>query len=127
MCSEVCSEAQPEQLQNYKREAEKEANGRQVHCFLIAPNRYSKINLDENGECDGFKMVKYSEIHCVFKQHGGLSLPGEDDEYIKKLSLYYDDFLRALSIHGDGSKTAKQESMERLFYRRLYQLSKKSR
>jgi len=122
-----------DQLQRYKEVAEKEANenaaknGRAkqyVHCFIIAPNHYNKIKL-ENGCCDGFKMIKYSQIHAVLKEYGTIKLPDEDEEYCEKINLYFKDFLRALSIHGENNKSAKQESMERLFYKRLFHLRAK--
>ncbi len=122
----------PDQLQRYKEVAEKAAEDnatktsrpkQQIHLFIIAPNHYSKIKLDENGCCDGFKMVKYSKIHEAFKEHGSISIPREDKEYTEKIDLYFKDFLRALSVHGENDKSAKQEATDRLFYKRLYRLS----
>ena len=69
-------------------------------------------------------MIRYSKIHRAFENYT-LNISGEDDNYMQKINLYYDDFLRALSIHGDGTKSAKQESVERLFYKRLFWLSRR--
>ena len=122
----------PDQLQKYKKAAEKEAKdnakktGRpkqQIHLFIIAPNHYSKIKLDKNDCCDDFKMIKYSKIHESFNEHGSINIPSEDKEYIEKIDLYFKDFLRALSVHGENDKSAKQEATDRLFYKRLYRLS----
>ena len=117
----------PEQLKNYNSRAHEEAKGRRVTLRLIAPNHYSKINLDKNDCCDGFKMIRYSKIHKVFEDHQSITIKGEDEEYIEKMNLYYSDFLRALSIHGKSEKSADQESTERLFYKKLYLLSKNKR
>lgn len=117
--------SRPEQLKDYSKKAHEEAEGRKVTLLLIAPNHYSKIKLDENGRCDGFKMIRYSKIHKVLEDYQAIKIKGEDEDYIKKVNLYYSDFLRALSIHGNSKKSADQESIERLFYKKLYLLSKK--
>ena len=116
--------SEPKQLENYREKANEEANGRKVTLRLIAPNHYGKIKLDANGECDGFKMIRYSEIHEVLKDYQTIKIKGEDKEYIDKVNLYYSDFLRALSIHGQSEKTADQESAERLLFKKIYLLSK---
>ena len=116
----------PKQLKNYSKKAHEEAKERKkkVTLRLIAPNHYSKIKLDENNECDGFKMKRYSEIHEVLKDYQTIKIKGEDKEYVERINLYYSDFLRALSIHGQSEKTADQESAERLFFKKIYLLSK---
>ncbi|MBR2658896.1 PD-(D/E)XK nuclease family protein [Candidatus Saccharibacteria bacterium] len=119
--------SRPEQLKDYSKKAHEEARGRKVTLLLIAPNHYSKIKLDENGCYDGFKMIRYSQIHKVLEDYQyrhSITIKGEDEDYIKKINLYYSDFLRALSIHGKSEKSADQESTERLFYKKLYLLSK---
>lgn len=113
--------SRPDQLKEYAKAAKKKKH---VTLRLIAPNSYSKINLDENECCDGFKMKRYGEIYEVLKSHT-IHIPGEDESYIEKLNLYYSDFLRALSIHGKPEKSASQASAEQLLYKRLYLLSKK--
>lgn len=116
--------SRPEQLKDYGEKAHEEAAGRKVTLRLIAPNHYSKIKLDDNDCCDGFKMIRYSKIHKVFEDYKSITIKDEDEEYIEKMNLYYSDFLRALSIHGNSKKSADQESTERLFYKKLYLLSK---
>lgn len=119
--------SRPEQLKDYREKAHEEAAGRKVTLRLIAPNHYSKIKLDDNDCCDGFKMIRYSKIHKVFEDYKSITIKDEDEEYVKKMNLYYLDFLRALSIHGNSKKSADQESTERLFYKKLYLLSKNKR
>ena len=116
------------QLQVYKDKTEEIADGKKhTHYYIFAPNHNRLIITTDNQVC-GFKMIRYSELFTFFaKWVNQIIVTDENNNYSKKINLYFEDFVRAIKAHSKDSDSTYKDAMERLFYKRLIQLSAKSK